>query len=62
MKKQAILLIHFGTTHDDTREKTIDAFRKKVELSFADCDVFEAFTSRMYRDYGCMRLCRISLQ
>lgn len=47
MKKQAILLIHFGTTHDDTREKTIDAFRKKVELSFADCDVFEAFTSRM---------------
>ncbi|MCI7681048.1 sirohydrochlorin cobaltochelatase [Fusobacterium necrophorum subsp. funduliforme] len=47
MKKQAILLVHFGTTHDDTREKTIDVFRKKVESLFPDCDVFEAFTSRM---------------
>src|SRR3712207_6896920 len=47
MKKQAILLIHFGTTHDDTREKTIDVFRKKVESLFPDCDIFEAFTSRM---------------
>lgn len=47
MKKQAILLIHFGTTHDDTREKTIDVFRKKVENLFPDCDIFEAFTSRM---------------
>ena len=46
-KKRAILLIHFGTTHDDTREKTIDAFRKKVEELFPDCDVFEAFTSRI---------------
>src|SRR3712207_1006370 len=47
MKKQAILLVHFGTTHDDTREKTIDVFRKKVESLFPDCDIFEAFTSRM---------------
>lgn len=45
--KQAILLIHFGTTHDDTREKTIDTFRKKVEQEFTECDIFEAFTSRM---------------
>lgn len=34
MKKQAILLIHFGTTHDDTREKTIDVFEKRWKAYF----------------------------
>lgn len=45
--KQAIVLIHFGTTHEDTRKKTIDAFRDRVEKEFPDHDIFQAFTSRM---------------
>ena len=28
--KVAILMVHFGTTHDDTRALTIDAINKKV--------------------------------
>lgn len=47
LSKKAVVLIHFGTTHDDTREKTIDHFRKRVESIFSDCDIFEAFTSRI---------------
>lgn len=45
--KKAILLIHFGTTHADAREKTISALRTKIEEKFPNYDVFEAFTSRM---------------
>lgn len=45
--KQAIVLIHFGTTHEDTRKKTIDAFRDRVEKEFPEHDIFQAFTSRM---------------
>lgn len=45
--KKAILLVHFGTTHEDTRKKTIDVFYKRVEEEFPDYNVFQAFTSRM---------------
>lgn len=45
--KAAILMVHFGTTHDDTRALTIDAINQKVKDSFPQYDVFEAYTSRI---------------
>ena len=36
MKKQAILLAHFGTSHADTREKTIGAVERDVRAAFPD--------------------------
>lgn len=45
--KKAILLVHFGTTVQETREKTIDAINREFENNFKDFEVREAFTSRM---------------
>ncbi|MBP5692637.1 MAG: sirohydrochlorin cobaltochelatase [Bacteroidales bacterium] len=45
--KKAILMVHFGTTHDDTRALTIDAVNAKVKEAFPECDVFEAYTSNI---------------
>ena len=43
--KAAILMVHFGTSHDDTRTLTIDAINAKAKEAFQECDVFEAYTS-----------------
>jgi Cobalamin biosynthesis protein CbiK, Co2+ chelatase len=45
--KAAILMVHFGTTHADTRELTIDALNEKVKQAFSDIEVCEAYTSRI---------------
>lgn len=45
--KTAVLMVHFGTTHDDTRAITIDAINAKVKDAFPEYDVFEAYTSRI---------------
>ncbi len=45
--KKAILMVHFGTTFDDTRSVTIDAINSKVRTAFPDFEVFEAYTSRI---------------
>lgn len=45
--KAAILMVHFGTTHADTRAKTIDALNARVKKEFPDIDVKEAYTSRI---------------
>lgn len=45
--KTAILMVHFGTTHDDTREVTIDAINQKVRTTFPEATVVEAYTSRI---------------
>ena len=45
--KIAILMVHFGTTHDDTRALTIEAINKKVSQAFPGVEVREAYTSRM---------------
>ena len=29
-ERAALLLVHFGTSHDDTRERTIDAINAKI--------------------------------
>ena len=45
--KLAILMVHFGTTHADTRELTIDAINAKVKEQFPTTGVREAYTSRI---------------
>lgn len=46
--KNAIIMAHFGTTHNDTREKTINAINKKANNAFnKKADVFEVYTSRI---------------
>lgn len=45
--KAALLVVHFGTTHDDTRALTIDAVNKKMTETFPGLEVREAWTSRI---------------
>ncbi|MCF0173326.1 MAG: sirohydrochlorin cobaltochelatase [Bacteroidales bacterium] len=45
--KSAIVIAHFGTTYDDTRALTIDAINAGVKKAFPDCEVMEAYTSRI---------------
>lgn len=45
--KAALLMVHFGTTHDDTRALTIDAINQKAKDSFKGIEVREAWTSRI---------------
>ncbi|WP_165157374.1 sirohydrochlorin cobaltochelatase [Parabacteroides sp. ZJ-118] len=45
--KPALLMVHFGTTHDDTRALTIDVINQKAKEAFKDVEVREAWTSRI---------------
>lgn len=45
--RAAVLLVSFGTTHDDTRAATIDAFYHKVKEAFPQLTVTRSFTSRI---------------
>lgn len=45
--KKALLMVHFGTTHDDTRELTINKMNNKFVEEFKEYDLFEAYTSRI---------------
>ncbi len=45
--KKAILVVSFGTSYNDNREKTIGAIEKAVSLAYPDYAVKRAFTSRM---------------
>lgn len=47
--KAALLMVHFGTTHDDTRALTIDAINAKAKEAFPDLEVREAYTSRIVK-------------
>lgn len=46
-EKKAIMLVSFGTTFSDTREKTIGALEKEFKTSYPDFKVVTAFTSRI---------------
>ena len=48
-KKKAILVVSFGTTYPDTREKNISAIRKQVERVYPDWMVAEALSSGIVR-------------
>ena len=37
----------FGTSHNDTREKTIDQIENRIQDSFPDYRVYRAWTSKM---------------
>ena len=43
--KKAILVVSFGTSFDETREKTIGAIEKEIAKEFPDYIVKRAFTS-----------------
>lgn len=45
--KAAILMVHFGTTHADTRQLTIDVLNQKAQQAFPGIEVREAYTSRI---------------
>ena len=40
-------MVHFGTTHDDTRALTIDAINAKTQAAFPELKFQEAYTSRI---------------
>lgn len=46
-KKTAILIISFGTSYENTREKTIGAVERAINKEFRDADIFRAFTSNI---------------
>ena len=45
--KAALLMVHFGTTHDDTRAATIEAINGKAQTAFPKLKFQEAYTSRI---------------
>lgn len=45
-EKKALLVVHFGTTVEETREKTIDSINNEFKEEFKGFEVREAFTSR----------------
>ena len=45
--KASMLIVHFGTTFDDTRAKTIDALDNDAKDEFKDFKGTEAYTSRI---------------
>jgi sirohydrochlorin cobaltochelatase len=45
--KAALLMVHFGTSFDDTRAVTIDVINAKAKAAFPELEVREAYTSRI---------------
>ena len=45
--KKAVLVVSFGTSYHDTREKTINAVEDRIKDAFKDYDFFRAYTSNM---------------
>ena len=48
-KKTAILAVSFGTSHNDTREVTIDAIEKALKNACPDASLYRAWTSPRIR-------------
>lgn len=46
-EKAALLMVHFGTTYDETRTRTIDAINRKAKSMFPQLEVRESYTSRI---------------
>lgn len=45
--KASVLMVHFGTTFDDTKKNTIDAVNDEAKKEFPDMEIREAYTSRI---------------
>lgn len=56
MCKEAILVVSFGTSHNDSREKTIDQIEFDIKKAYPGYRIYRAFTSKViikilkYRD------------
>lgn len=48
-QKKGILVVSFGTSHPDTRKKTIDRIKEEIGRSYPQYRVYEAWTSHMIR-------------
>ena len=46
-EKKAVLVVSFGTSHPDTREKTIDKIEQEIAARMEDCRLYRAWTSGM---------------
>ncbi len=49
-KDQAILVVSFGTSYNDSRDKTIGAIESAIQKAFPEYDVRRAFTSQIIID------------
>ena len=47
--KKGVIVASFGTTHDDTREKTIDVIENDIKNKYTDSIVLRAWTSDIIR-------------
>ena len=47
MIKKAILVVSFGTSHADTRKKTIDQIEEDIRSNYPEYAIYRAFTSKM---------------
>jgi sirohydrochlorin cobaltochelatase len=57
MSKKALLVVSFGTSYPETRQKTIEGIEERIDYDFPDRDVFRAWTSdfiirKVARDQG----------
>lgn len=46
-RKKAILAVSFGTSHEDTRKKTIDVIEADIEETFSGYALYRAWTSKI---------------
>ena len=46
-KQKAILVVSFGTSHNDTRAVTIDAIERDIQAAFPEYRIYRAWTSKM---------------
>ncbi|QHQ61246.1 sirohydrochlorin cobaltochelatase [Anaerocolumna sedimenticola] len=47
MCKKAILVVSFGTSHNETRKKTIEQIEKDIGETYPEFKIYRAFTSNM---------------
>lgn len=47
MVKKGILVVSFGTSHEDTRKKTIDVIENEIDKAFPEYAIYRAYTSKM---------------
>ncbi len=47
--KQGILIVSFGTTHKETREKNIEKLAETVREAFPDWTIYQAYSSNIVR-------------
>ncbi len=47
--KQGILIVSFGTTYRETREKNIEKIAQTVREAFPDWNVYQAYSSNIVR-------------